>query len=522
MGKEYSSGSSLHKKVLDGVNLLADNVASTLGPKGRNVILYKKGTNPIITKDGVTIAQFVDLEDPFENAAAQILKQASTQTNADAGDGTTTATVLAREIFVQAQKYLVAGYSPVELKKGIDKAVAAIAENLKDISVPIMNEDDIAHVATISANGDKTIGKLIATAIDRVGKDGSVTIEEARSVETSLDLVEGFRFDSGYISSQFINDERRGAIKYTEPLILVVDETIELVEELLPILEVVSRENRPFIIVAENIEGQALAALIMNAIRGTMKIAGIKAPRYGEERRNILKDLASSIGASLISKESGLKLQDIKLEHLGTAKSIDVIKNSTTIVGGNGDPDEVESRIEMLKTELEQTDSLYECGRIQERITRLASGIAIIRVGGSTEIEMIEKKHRIEDALEAVRSAQLEGVVSGGGVALIRASKNLEVEPENEEQTIGIKIVCDAVEAPIKQMASNAGESPDLILSKVLASHKNDGWDFATGRLVDMLEAGIIDPTKVTRLALQNAASVSSVLLTTNYAKVEI
>jgi chaperonin GroEL len=522
MSKKFDSGSSLHKKVLDGVNILADNVASTLGPRGRNVILYKKGASPIITKDGVTIAKFVDLEDPFENVGAQILKQAAAQTNSDAGDGTTTATVLAREIFVRAQRYLVAGYSPVELKKGIDKTVSAIVDNLEKISVPIMSEDDIAHIATISANGDKTIGKLIATAVDKVGKDGSITIEEARSMETSLDLVEGFRFDSGYLSSQFINDERRGAVRYTDPLILVVDKTVELVEELLPILEVVSRENRPFVIVAENVEGQALAALIMNAIRGTMKIVGVKAPRYGEERRNIMKDLAISVGASLVSKETGLSLQDVELQHLGVAKAIEVAKHLTTVVGGKGDADEIDDRIDLLKVELEQTESLYECERIQERITRLASGVAIIRVGGSTEIEMIEKKHRIEDALEAVHSAQLEGVVPGGGIALLRASKDLQIEFENEEQEIGMKIVCEAVEAPIKQMALNAGKPADLILNMVENEAEGYGYDFSKGEVVNMLESGIIDPTKVTRLTLQNAASVSSVLLTTNHAIIEI
>jgi len=509
--------------VLDGVNLLADNVASTLGPRGRNVILHKKGAPPIITKDGVTIAQFVDLEDPFENAGAQILKQASAQTNADAGDGTTTATVLAREILVYAQRYLVAGHSPVELKKGIDKAVSAIVKSLEKVSVPIMSEDDIAHIATISANGDSSIGKLIATAVDKVGKDGSITIEEARSIETSLDLVEGFRFDSGYLSPQFINDERRGAAKYTEPLILVADKTIELVEDLLPILEVVSRENRPLVIVAENIEGQALAALIMNAIRGTMKIVGVKGPRYGEERRNIMKDLAVSVGASFISKETGLKLKDVKLEHLGVAKTIEVVKNLTTVVGGTGDADEVEDRIDSLKAELEQTESLYECERIQERITRLASGVAIIRVGGATEIEMIEKKHRIEDALEAVRSAQLEGIVPGGGIALLRAAEGLDIELESEEQEVGMKIICEAVKAPIRQMASNAGARPDLILNMVENEAENYGYDFSRGEAVlDMIDRGIVDPTKVARLALQNAASVSSVLLTTNYAVVEI
>jgi len=522
MSKTYCSDSSLHEGILRGVNTLADNVASTLGPRGRNVILHKKGSRPIITKDGVTIAKFVDLDDPFENAAVQVIKQASSQTNSVAGDGTTTATVLARAILQQAQRYLKAGASPVELKRGIDKGVAKIVENIEDASRPIMSEEDIAHVATISANGDKTIGELIATAIDRVGKDGSITVEEARSVETSLDLVEGFRIDSGYLSPQFINDERRGAAKYDDAFILVTDEQIEAVEQILPVLEVVSREGRPLIIIAENVEGQALAALIMNALRGTMKVAAVKAPRYGQERRNILKDLAASIGATFVSKENGAKLRDTKLEDLGRCKSIDITKGITTIIDGKGDTDEIEKRMKALKIELEQTDSVYECERIQERITRLASGIGIIRVGGLTEVEMIEKKHRIEDALEAVTSAQQEGVVPGGGVALLRATRGIQVETENEDQELGVKIVLEAVKAPLRQMAENAGESPDLILSLVQTADDNLGWDFANGKLVNMVEQGVIDPAKVTRTALQNAASAASTLLTTNYAIVEV
>ena len=522
MTKKYCSDSSLHEGILRGVNILADNVASTLGPRGRNVILHKKGSRPIITKDGVTIAKFVDLEDPFENAAAQVIKQAASQTNSVAGDGTTTATVISRAILRQAQRYLKVGASPVELKRGMDKAVITIIEALESVSRPIMSEEDINHIATISANGDKSIGELIALAVDRVGKDGSITVEEGRSVETSLDLVEGFRFDSGYLSPQFINDEHRGAVKYEDPLVLVTDQQIDAVDQILPVLEVVAREGRPLVIVAENVEGQALAALIMNAIRGTMKVAAIKAPRYGQERRNILKDLCASIGATYISKERGLKLKDTKLEHLGGCKSIDITKGITTIVDGRGDSDNVEKRIDALKVELEQTDSMYECERIQERIIRLASGIAIVRVGGATEVEMIEKKHRIEDALEAVRSAQQEGIVPGGGVTLLRVTKDIKIETENEDQSLGVKIVLEAVKAPLRQMAENAGDSPDLILSKVLAADDELGWDFSTGKLVNMLDAGIIDPVKVIRTALQNAASAASTLLTTNYAIIEV
>tara|TARA_R110002074_G_scaffold18372_14_gene59647 strand:+ start:1022 stop:2593 length:1572 start_codon:yes stop_codon:yes gene_type:complete len=521
MAKKYDSGSSLQEKVLKGVDILADNVASTLGPRGRNVILHQKGSNPIITKDGVTISKFVDLKDPFENAGAQIIKQVASRTADECGDGTTTSTVLARAVLREAQKYIVAGSSPVEIKRGMDKAVEAIVEHLEAMSEPISSVEDIEHIATISANGDKMVGKLIASAVDAAGKDGSITIEEARSVETSLDLVEGFRFDSGYVSPQFITDERRGAVKYSDPLILVTDYDIETVDQLLPILEVVSRENRPFVIVCENIEGQALAAVIMNAIRGTLKVAAVKAPRYGEERRGVLKDLAVSIGAHFVSRNSGVKLQETKLVHLGTAKTIDILKNSTTIVGGNGDPEEVDKKIEALKTELEQTDSLHECEKLQERVTRLASGVAIIRVGGLTEIEMIEKRHRVEDALEAVRSGQLEGIVPGGGVALVRAAANLEVDLENEDQETGARIVCEAVKAPIKQMALNAGDPADLILHEILSLKGSDGRDFTTGEIVNMIDKGIIDPAKVTKTALQNAVSAASTLITTNFAIVE-
>tara|TARA_R100000388_G_scaffold93428_1_gene78085 strand:+ start:346 stop:1917 length:1572 start_codon:yes stop_codon:yes gene_type:complete len=521
MSKKYTSNNLLREKVLKGANVLADNVASTLGPRGRNVLLHKPGAKPLITKDGVTVAKFVDLSDPFENAAAQIIKQASAQTNSDAGDGTTTATVLAREVLVQSQKYLAAGVSPVELKRGMDKAVAAIVKNLKEMATPVTSEEDVAHVATISANGDETIGSLISTAIDRVGKDGAISIEDSRSTETVLDLVEGFRFDSGYISNQFITDDRRGVARHDDVLILVTDNNVEFVEDLLPILEVAAREARPLLIVAENIEGQALAALIMNAVRGTMRVVAVKAPRYGQERRNILSDLATSVGATFVSRDSGLRLKDAKLENLGRAKSIEIYKNATTIVDGAGDIDETDKRIETLKAELEQTDSLSECERIQERITRLASGVGIIRVGGSTEVEMVEKKHRIEDALEAVMSAKSEGIVPGGGTALLQAAKNLEVDCDNDDQELGVKILLDVVRAPMKQMALNAGESPDLIVNTVESSEPNFGWNFATGELVDMLATGIIDPVKVTRVALQNAVSASSTLLTTNYAIIQ-
>jgi len=521
---KYNSDQKLREKILKGVDVLTDNVASTLGPRGRNVILHQKGQNPIITKDGVTVAKFVFLEDPFENMGAQIIKQASEQTNVEAGDGTTTSTVIARAILKNAQKYLATGVSPIELKRGIDRAVEMVVEELKESASNISSMENVENIATISANGDKTIGKIIAMAVDQAGKDGAITVEEAKSLHTSLDIVEGFRFDAGYLASAFITDERRGSMRYDDPLILVTDQKVEAIDELLPVLEVVARDGRPFIIVAEDVEGQALAGLILNTVRGSMKVGAIKAPRYGEERRNILNDLALSVGATFITRESGISLTNVKLEHLGSAKTIECLKNLTTVVDGKGDCDLIDERIEALRVELGQTDSLRECERIQERITRLASGIAIIKVGAATEIEMVEKKYRIEDALEAVKSAHEEGIVPGGGVALVRVSEKIrdKIISESEEQALGVNIVLDACREPIRQMAINAGLSPDLVLSKIEKESTEQGLDYTTGELVDMLDKGIIDPVKVTRSALQNASSVAGILITTNYAIVEI
>ena len=521
MSRKYESGTSLHQKILKGANVLADNVASTLGPRGRNVILHHPEQMPVITKDGVTVAKFVSFTDPFENVGAQIIKQAAARTNSEAGDGTTTSTVLTRAILQQAQKYLMAGSAPIELKRGMDKAAEKIVENLKGLATPIKSMEEVAHIATISANNDEKIGKLIARGVDLAGKDGAITIQEARSLETTLEVVEGFRFNSGYLASAFVTDEKRGVVAYDEPIILVTDEKIDSVDDMMPALEIAAREGRPFIIVAENIEGQALAALIMNAMRGTMRVAGIKAPRYGEERRNILKDLALSVDATFITRQNNLRLRDVKLTHFGRAKTIESSKSLTTIVGGKGSMEEVEKRIDLLKAEIKETESLTECEGIQERITRLASGIAVIRVGAATEVEMIEKKHRVEDALEAVNAAQLEGIVPGGGVALIRASKNLKIKTDSPDQKLGAKIVCEAVKEPLRQMALNAGYSPDILISMVERAKGDKGIDFNTGKLTSLLEKGIIDPAKVTRCAVQNAVSVASILITTNFAIIE-
>tara|TARA_R110000824_G_scaffold58132_4_gene157482 strand:+ start:5722 stop:7317 length:1596 start_codon:yes stop_codon:yes gene_type:complete len=524
--KHYlNTAQGLNQKILEGVNKLADNVASTMGPRGRNVILHQPGSNPIITKDGVTVAKFVDLECPFQNAGAQIIKQASEETNANAGDGTTTATVLARAILVEAQRHLVAGHSPVELKRGIDRATEVIVENLKGEARQVTKLADIEDIATISANGDRTIGKLLATAIDMIGADGSITIEEARAVDTSLDVMEGFRFDSGFAAGAFVNDERRGLMRYENPMFLVTDEKIELVEDILPVLELAARDGRPLVVVAEDVDGQALAAMIMNAVRGTMKVAAIKAPRYGEERRQILEDLAISVGATYVSRSAGMQLKDVKLSHLGHAKTIECDKFSTTVVGGKGDEEKTSERIGNLKSLFSKTDDMYACERIQERITRLASGIAVISVGGATEVEMIEKKHRVEDALEAVKSAQEEGIVIGGGIALLRVATRLDrlkFYPQGGAALYGIDIVLRAVEAPLRQMVENAGGKPDVVLNAVKDLEDGQGFDlmgeFGEFKAVDMFEQGIIDPLKVVRSALQNAASAAGTLITSSHA----
>jgi chaperonin GroEL len=523
MSQAYDNEQTLQQKIMNGANILADNVASTLGPRGRNVLLKEKGGKPFVTKDGVTVAAFVSLDDPFEDAAAQIIKQAAVETNNNAGDGTTTATVLARAIIREAQRYIASGMSPVEIQRGIHLGTKTIIDNLKEMATPITSIDDIKHIATISANNDSVIGELIALAIDRIGQDGAITIEESRSMDTSIDIIEGFKFNSGYSAGAFVTDDRRAMMYHEEPLFMVTDHKISGVEQILPVLELCARESRPLIIIAEEIEGQALAALIMNAMRGTLKVAAIKAPSYGEERRNTLEDIAASTGATFLSRASGTKLQDTKMIHLGTAKFIECTKYTTTIVGGQQDYEAIESRIMNLKAVIEQTESMEECESIQGRITRLNSGVAVIRVGGSTEVEMIEKKHRIEDALEAVRAAQEEGVVSGGGCALARAASKMIITTVGEggdfhpDQVSGINIVMKACQEPLRQMSLNSGESPDLILDEVLRAKSPNGWDFRRGEMVNLIDKGIIDPVKVTRIALQNAASCAGTLLTTNF-----
>jgi chaperonin GroEL len=456
--KHYNNGQELSTKILKGVNELADIVGSTLGPRGNTVgVMYQGENKPVVSKDGIFIA-----------------------------DGTTTATILTRGILNRAQKYIVAGASPTEIKRGMDKACEAIVTNLKEIARPVQSKQDIEHVATISANNDKGIGTLIANAVDSAGKDGSVLVEEARSINTSLDLIEGFRIDQGWLSSKFITNERQNTAEYHDPLILITDEQIDTVEQIYPALELAAKDQRPLLIVANEVEGQALAALIANAVRGTMKVCAVKSPRYGEERRSILRDLASTVGGVFITREDGLLLKNVQLKQFGRSKSATISKFATTIVGGQGEED------------------MAACERLQERITRLASGVAVIRVGAATEVEMIEKKHRIDDALEAVRSALEEGILPGGGVGLIQA--------------LGAKIILDAAQEPLRQLCINSGESQDLIVDGVINKSQEQGYNFLTRNYVNMLDEGIMDPCKVTRCALQNAVSAASTLLTMNYA----
>ena len=517
MTTQLSHGPELRNKVLDGVNTLADYVATTLGPKGQNVLIHQKDRNPFVTKDGVTVAQNVNFEDPHMNAGAEVVKQVSAMTNAEAGDGTTTSTVLAREILVQANKHISSGTSPIEIKRGLEQCLDEAVQVIEDIAEPISSAEDVKHIATISANNDEIIGTLVATAVDKVGKNGSITIEEARSLETSLDLVEGFRFDSGFAATAFVTDDRRSVCRYENPMFFITDTKVDQVNQILPALEIAARENRPFIIVAEEVEGQALAALIMNTMRGSMKVAAVKAPRYGEERRAIMSDLAISTGAKFFQQSMGHILTDVSLTDFGKAASVEIAKNTTTVVDGEGDYEKVDETIERIKVEIQQTDDIHEAGRLQERITRLSSGVAIIRVGASSEVEMIEKKHRIEDALEAVRSAQQEGIVPGGGMTLLRVSEFINPNFASEEQSAALSIFKRALESPFRTMAKNAGLSPEVSALQVSETTGWTGINFSSGKLADLKVSGVLDPAKVTRCALKNAVSVAATLLLTNH-----
>jgi len=518
MSKLCLSDEQLQEKLSSGVNKLADCVAVTLGPRGRNVML-RAGGRPVITKDGVTVAKFFETADPFEDAAASVLKEVAENTNNTVGDGTTTSTVLARAIFNEAQKYVRAGHDPLELKRGMDKTLAAVLGNLEEMARPVKTFDEIKNIAAISANNDIGIGELIATATDQAGDEGAVTVRAGKTEDTKLNLVEGFRFDAGYAAQAFVTSERKNTVEYKDPLLLVTDERLDQVPQILPILEQVAREDRPFIIVADAVEGQALAALIMNTVRGTMKVAACIAPRFGKERREILSDLALATGATYITKSGDVALEDVKLSDLGQAKMIEIEKSFTTVVDGAGDWEQIENRIEALKSEIKQTEDFNECKRLQHRVTRLQSGVAIIEVGAASEIEMVEKKHRIEDALEAVRSAQQSGIVPGGGAALLHCG-NVKVNVDTPTEEFGKQILLTALESPTRQIAKNCAVSGDLIVDAIRKAAKrkktsNQGYDFLREKVVDMFEAGIIDPAKVTATALRNAVSVVTTLLTT-------
>ena len=513
-------GDDIRQKLLSGANKLTDAVASTLGPRGQNVILYKRGAAPIITKDGVSVARVVELDDDYEQAGVEVLRQAALETEKTSGDGTTTSTVLARAILMAANKHIAAGASSIEVKRGIDLATEAVCERVTEMAQPVSSEEEIEHIATVSANGDEAIGKLIASAVAAAGKDGAITIEESRSLQTSMEVVEGFQFDGGFVSPQFITDERKGTVEYRDTLVLVTDETLDNVDELLPILEVAARDGRPLVIVAEEIEGQLLAALIINRMRNSMKIAAVKAPRYGEERRNILEDLALVTGATFVSKDSDLRLKSVKLEHLGSVRRVEISKYHTTMADGDTNFEDLEERVTRLKAQIEETPSLQEAEQLQQRVTRLSSGIAVIRVGGATEIEVTEKKHRVEDALEAVKSAQSSGVVPGGGTALLRSAQNIEIEPKTEDQLRGAQALVEACAAPIIQILKNANISSDIVINSLSYENSEEsvGFNVRTEKFENLIESGVIDPAKTVKCALQNAASAAGTLLTTNCA----
>ena len=514
--KEVKFGNSARQKMLAGINILADAVKITLGPKGRNVVLDKSFGAPTVTKDGVSVAKEIELEDNFENMGAQMVKEVASQTSDVAGDGTTTATVLAQAIFREGLKSVAAGFNPMDLKRGIDKATAVVIESLQSISVPCEDDTSIAQVGTISANSDSAIGEVIAEAMQKVGKEGVITVEEASGLENELDVVEGMQFDRGYLSPYFINQADSQSVELEEPFILLFDKKIANIRDLLPLLEGVAKSGRPLLVIAEDIEGEALATLVVNNIRGIVKVAGVKAPGFGDRRKAMLQDIAILTGGQVISEEVGLSLEKTTLEDLGTAKKVQITKENTTVIDGAGTGSDIKARIGQINAEIEDSSSDYDREKLQERLAKLSGGVAVIKVGAATEIEMKEKKARVEDALNATKAAVMEGIVPGGGVALVRAKASLEkLEGENDDQNVGINILRRALEEPLRQIVSNAGSDSSVILNEVANGKGNFGYNAATNEYGDMVEMGIVDPTKVTRYALQNAASVTGLLLTT-------
>ena len=514
--KEVKFGNSARQKMLAGVNVLADAVKVTLGPKGRNVVLDKSFGAPTVTKDGVSVAKEIELEDNFENMGAQMVKEVASQTSDIAGDGTTTATVLAQAIFREGLKSVSAGFNPMDLKRGIDKATGVIIENLQSLSVPCSDDTSIAQVGTISANSDVAVGEVIAEAMQKVGKEGVITVEEASGLENELDVVEGLQFDRGYLSPYFINQADSQSVELDSPYILLFDKKISNIRDLLPLLEAVAKSGNPLLVIAEDIEGEALATLVVNNIRGIVKVAGVKAPGFGDRRKAMLQDIAVLTGGQVISEEVGLSLEKTTLEDLGSAKKVQITKENSTIIDGAGTANDIKARISQINAEIEDSTSDYDREKLQERLAKLSGGVAVIKVGAATEIEMKEKKARVEDALNATKAAVLEGIVPGGGVALVRAKASLDkLEGDNDDQNVGINILRRALEEPLRQIVSNAGSDASVILNDVANGKGNYGYNAATDEYGDMIEMGIVDPTKVTRYALQNAASVTGLLLTT-------
>ena len=514
---------SARERMVRGVNILANAVKVTLGPKGRNVVLDRSFGAPIITKDGVTVAKEIELKDKFENMGAQMVKEVASKTADVAGDGTTTATVLAQAIVQEGMKYVAAGMNPMDLKRGIDKAVHAVVEELKKLSKPCTTNKEIAQVATISANADTDIGEIIARAMDKVGKEGVITIEEGKSLENELEVVEGMQFDRGYLSPYFINDPDKQMAVLEDPYILLHDKKISSIRDLLPILEQVAKAGKPLLIVAEDVEGEALATLVVNSIRGILKVAAVKAPGFGDRRKAMLEDMAILTGGTVISEETGKKLEKTELTDLGRAKRVEIHKETTTIIDGAGEKAKIQARIKAIQAQIEETTSDYDREKLQERVAKLAGGVAVIKVGAATEVEMKEKKDRVDDALHATRAAVEEGIVPGGGVALLRARAAVgNLKGDNHDQDAGIKIVLRAIEEPLRAIAANAGEEPSVVVAKVLEGQGNFGWNAATGEYGDLMAMGVIDPTKVTRTALQNAASVAGLILTTDATVAEL
>jgi len=517
MAKEIKYDQTAREAILKGVNTLADAVRVTLGPKGRNVIIEKSFGSPTVTKDGVTVAKEIEIEDKFENMGAQMVKEVASKTSDVAGDGTTTATVLAQAIYREGAKLVAAGHNPMELKRGIDKAVEVVVEELKKQSKPTKAQKEIAQGGTISANNDETIGNIIAEAMSKVGKEGVITVEEAKSMETTLDIVEGMQFDKGYISPYFVTNPEKMEAVLDEPLILIHEKKISNMKDLLPILEQVAKMGKALLIIAEDVEGEALATLVVNKLRGTLKVAAVKAPGFGDRRKAMLEDIAILTGGQMISEELGIKLESITLKDLGSAKRVVIDKDNTTIVDGAGDKKDIEGRVKQIRTQIEETTSDYDREKLQERLAKLVGGVAVINVGAATETEMKEKKARVEDALNATKAAVEEGIIPGGGVAFIRCLPSLETLKYDGERQFGVNIVKKALEEPLRWIAQNAGHDGSIVIEKGKNGKGNFGFDAAKEVYVDdMMEAGIIDPTKVARTALQNAASVASLLLTTD------